>query len=393
MVAAAGARRAPPLGAQRLVAEQPLEQRAVLRGRGPRARGARGSRRARRRRGRRPAGTPRGRPPARSIALTSTCSSSRKRSTRPRTRTRSPRSKRPAEQVGVAERARLDRAGAVAQLERQVRRPDRAVRRSLREQAKTASTSSPARRVATVGVERRRTSPSMMARGRTAPTRYRGSDAAAPLGTPSRRPRAPALVCAFKGWNDAGEAATSALTFMGAGLDADALRADRPRGVRRLPVDAPERAAGRGPDAQDRVAGVRVLRGPRPARAARPDPAHRPRAGDALAHVLREGDRARRGARRPDGRHDGRAAGRRAARAPGLDHRHGLRPGADRAASLAAADLRGPDRDRRRPARRLRRRRHAVRRRCGRPCRTTSRSRRTRRARSRCCAGSRASSA
>src|SRR3954449_7392213 len=38
-----------------------------------------------------------------------------------------------------------------------------------------------------------------------------------------RRPdglRAPALVCAFKGWNDAGEAATSALTFMGADLDA-----------------------------------------------------------------------------------------------------------------------------------------------------------------------------
>src|SRR3954452_819461 len=38
-----------------------------------------------------------------------------------------------------------------------------------------------------------------------------------------RRPdglRAPALVCAFKGWNDAGEAATSALTVMGASLDA-----------------------------------------------------------------------------------------------------------------------------------------------------------------------------
>ena len=32
--------------------------------------------------------------------------------------------------------------------------------------------------------------------------------------------RAPALVCAFTGWNDAGEAATSALTFMGASLDA-----------------------------------------------------------------------------------------------------------------------------------------------------------------------------
>jgi len=38
-----------------------------------------------------------------------------------------------------------------------------------------------------------------------------------------RRPdglRAPALVCAFKGWNDAGEAATSALTFVGAALEA-----------------------------------------------------------------------------------------------------------------------------------------------------------------------------
>ncbi len=39
-----------------------------------------------------------------------------------------------------------------------------------------------------------------------------------------RRPdglRAPALVCAFKGWNDAGEAATSALTFMGGSLQAE----------------------------------------------------------------------------------------------------------------------------------------------------------------------------
>jgi proteasome assembly chaperone (PAC2) family protein len=39
-----------------------------------------------------------------------------------------------------------------------------------------------------------------------------------------RRPdglRAPALVCAFKGWNDAGESASSALTFMGAALEAE----------------------------------------------------------------------------------------------------------------------------------------------------------------------------
>jgi proteasome assembly chaperone (PAC2) family protein len=39
-----------------------------------------------------------------------------------------------------------------------------------------------------------------------------------------RRPdglRAPALVCAFKGWNDAGESATSALTFLGGSLGAE----------------------------------------------------------------------------------------------------------------------------------------------------------------------------
>ncbi len=39
-----------------------------------------------------------------------------------------------------------------------------------------------------------------------------------------RRPdglRAPALICAFKGWNDAGESATSALTFMAGSLGAE----------------------------------------------------------------------------------------------------------------------------------------------------------------------------
>src|SRR6476469_4251955 len=39
-----------------------------------------------------------------------------------------------------------------------------------------------------------------------------------------RRPdglRAPALICAFKGWNDAGESATSALTFVAGSLSAE----------------------------------------------------------------------------------------------------------------------------------------------------------------------------
>src|ERR1700753_1121613 len=43
------------------------------------------------------------------------------------------------------------------------------------------------------------------------------------------RLRAPALVCAFKGWNDAADAASSALTFVGASL-----------GSRRFATIAPE---------------------------------------------------------------------------------------------------------------------------------------------------------
>src|ERR671926_1622039 len=60
----------------------------------------------------------------------------------------------------------------------------------------------------------------MMVFGADVPTRYGWS--MQPLRW-ERRPdglRAPALVCAFKGWNDAGESASSALTFMGAGLEA-----------------------------------------------------------------------------------------------------------------------------------------------------------------------------
>jgi proteasome assembly chaperone (PAC2) family protein len=46
-----------------------------------------------------------------------------------------------------------------------------------------------------------------------------------------RRPeplRAPALVCAFKGWNDAGDAASSALTFLGAAFGAERFAAIDP---------------------------------------------------------------------------------------------------------------------------------------------------------------------
>src|SRR3954471_7427289 len=46
-----------------------------------------------------------------------------------------------------------------------------------------------------------------------------------------RRPaplRAPALVCAFKGWNDAGDAASSALKFVGAAHSAERFAAIDP---------------------------------------------------------------------------------------------------------------------------------------------------------------------
>src|SRR5919199_3887439 len=149
---------------------------------------------------------------ARSIVRTSTCSSSRKRSTRPRTRTRSPRSKRPASRSA----SRNARAWIAPVRSRSSNArygdPERASRRSLRAQANSSSTSSPGRSVAT-----------LMARYWTGGRTPRGTVGRVQPLRWERRPdglRAPALVCAFKGWNDAGESASSALTFMGAALEA-----------------------------------------------------------------------------------------------------------------------------------------------------------------------------
>jgi hypothetical protein len=57
-------------------------------------------------------------------------------------------------QIGVAEDPRRQRAAAIAQLERQVGTPARVSRRSLRVQAKTPSTASPARSVASAPARR-----------------------------------------------------------------------------------------------------------------------------------------------------------------------------------------------------------------------------------------------
>ena len=166
--------------------------------------------------------------------------------------------------------------------------------------------------------------------------------------------RAPALVCAFKGWNDAGDAASAAMTFVGA-RSAPAVRDDRPRGVLRLPGDAPADQARRGADARQivwpevEVYEARVPRAPRDLiLLVGPEPSMRWRT------FSQRDRRARRGARRAARRHARRAARRRAAHAarssvtglasdPALVERLGLQP----------LLVRGSDRDRRRAARRL----------------------------------------
>ena len=95
-----------------------------------------------------------------------------------------------------------------------------------------------------------------------------------------RRPdglRAPALVCAFKGWNDAGDAASAALTFVGEPRRPSASPSSTPRSSSTSRRRGP-RCARRGSLARGDLARDRGLRGPRPARAARPRPALRRRA-------------------------------------------------------------------------------------------------------------------
>ena len=164
-----------------------------------------------------------------------------------------------------------------------------------------------------------------------------------------------------------------------------ALRDDRPRGVLRLPGHAPEVRAGRGRATREidwpevEIYEARVPRAPRDlVLLAGPEPSFRWR--DVLPR--RSSSSPRRIGVQIVG-HARRAARRRPALAPGVDHRPA--PPTRRWSSgsgCSRSTLRGADRHRRRPARRLRRTRGCRRRRCGPRSRTTSRSRRTRRARS-----------
>ena len=184
--------RAAQLRAQRAVAEQRRRAAPAAPGRRPRARGARGSLRARRGRGRPPAGSGRvgvlalG---ARDRARARSAARSRKRSTRPRTRTSSPRSKRPASR-SASRNARADDRAACCRAARasDTACPAREIRRSLRVHANTPST-------VLAGAQRRdrlrvRVAEAVAGGGHR-PMMYGGSDAAAHLGPPSRRPPGP----------------------------------------------------------------------------------------------------------------------------------------------------------------------------------------------------------
>ena len=180
-----------------------------------------------------------------------------------------------------------------------------------------------------------------------------------------RRPdglRAPALVCAFKGWNDAGDAASAALQFLGASLGATRFAHDRSRGVLRLPGDPAEGQA-RSRAARARSPGRRSRSTRRACRARRATsccwraPSRRC-AGARSARLIVDLAEALGDA---DGRHARRAARRRAALAARADHRPGLRRGARRAPRRCRArSYEGPTGHRRRAARRLPGGRHAV---------------------------------
>ena len=150
--------------------------------------------------------------------------------------------------------------------------------------------------------------------------------------------RAPALVCAFTGWNDAGDAASSALSFLGQLAGRDALRADRPRGVLRLPDACARRSGSIDGGAREIVwpaVEVFVARVPRAPRdlvlLGGPEPSMRWRTFTAVDHRPRRG--ARRAARRarsarcsPTSRTACRCRSAASTSDPLLDERLGLRP-------------------------------------------------------------------
>ncbi len=86
------------------------------------------------------------------------------------------------------------------------------------------------------------------------------------------------MVCAFKGWNDAGDAASSAVSFLASALERAALCADRLGGVLRLPGQPSEHPLQRGGSSQDGARLARAARGRSSGRRSRSSKRRAPRA-------------------------------------------------------------------------------------------------------------------
>src|SRR3954447_16365798 len=176
--------------------------------------------------------------------------------------------------------------------------------------------------------------------------------------------RAPALVCAFSGWNDAGDAASAALTFIGESLGAERFARIDPEDFYDFQATRPQisfneerRREITWPGVE--IFAVRVPRAPRDLILVQgPEPSMRWQSfcrhiidlAEALGTQLVVTIGALlAGAPPPPPRPP--------ALAPGQRHRPGIRQHARREARGRRDDVRGPDRDRRRPAHRLLRRR------------------------------------
>ena len=137
-------------------------------------------------------------------------------------------------------------------------------------------------------------------------------------------------------------------------------RPNRPRGLLRLPGEPPHDQAGRRAHAAGRLARQHVGLGADHRSRTRPRPAQRGRAEPALAHLFLGDPRRRRAAGRGDAGLARRPDRRRGPQPPRPDHRAGHRRGPRRAPQPEPLELRGPDRDRRRPPRPVPRARHLV---------------------------------
>ena len=124
--------------------------------------------------------------------------------------------------------------------------------------------------------------------------------------------RKPVMVCAFNGWNDAGEAASAAVAFIRGSFDAEEVASIDPEEFFDFTAVRPTVRLTRGGHARDRLAGGRDLCRGRARRRGRPGDAPGHRAVAALAALHGQPGRDRPRARRAHGDHAGRAARRRA---------------------------------------------------------------------------------